>query len=77
MIRIFDSGEKYIDRYTVVIESSMYTMSEHARMPDGVNMYCCEVSAGCEGIGEEIAIEDAPKEVRWAILDRLKGHVKE
>lgn len=75
MIRIFDTGKRYADRYTIIIENSMYTMSADAQSPQGVNMYCCEVQSDYVSIGKEIEMRDAPQEVRWAIRDRLKGHI--
>lgn len=75
MIKIFDAGEEFMDRYTVIIDQSMYTMSIHATMPDGVNMYCCEVPNDYESTGMEINFKDTPPGVRWGILGRLKFHL--
>lgn len=70
MIRIFDTGEKYADRYAVIINNSLYTMSENPSSPQGVNMYCCEIPDKYESRGKEIKMSDLPREVREAILDR-------
>ena len=75
MIRIFDTGEAYADRYTVIIGKSMYTMSKDALSPGGVNMYCCEVPADYESNNVEIDIKDLSQDVKWAILDRVKAHI--
>jgi hypothetical protein len=76
MIRIFDTGEKYADRYTVTINNSLYTMSENPSSPRGVNMYCCEIPDEYESVGKEIKMKDLPREVRWAILDRVSGEIR-
>ena len=38
--KVFDAGEKWIDRYTVFFDTGdVYTMSENADMPNGFCMY--------------------------------------
>jgi hypothetical protein len=39
VIRIFDNKGETMDRYTVVIDESYYSMSENALSPDGFNQY--------------------------------------
>ncbi len=38
-IRFFDNGGTTFDRYTVVIDNDILTMSSNANCPDGVNQY--------------------------------------
>lgn len=77
MLRIFDTGKEYADRYTVIINQSLYTMSENPSSPQGINMYCCEIPKDYKSTGKKIKMKDLPKEVRWAILDRLPSEVRE
>jgi hypothetical protein len=43
LIRIFDNGGRTCDRYTVVIGTSVYGMSDNPTAPNGFNQYCGEV----------------------------------
>ena len=70
---VYDNDGKTIDRYTVIKDNSVYTMSDRPNFPTGVNMYCCEVSeADMNKIKQDkkIKIQDLPKEVQQAIKDR-------
>ena len=40
-LRIFDNNGKTADRYTVIIDDDVFTLSTDCNMPNGVNMYCC------------------------------------
>ena len=40
-LRIFDNNGKTADRYTVIIDDDVFTMSTDCNAPNGVNMYCC------------------------------------
>ena len=77
MIKIFENERNYADKYTVMIEGSIYAMSEHPSSPQGVNMYCGEISNGYKADGEEVEINDIPEEVKRAILERIPREVKE
>lgn len=75
-VRVFDSGpDGPFDRYTVMIGDDLYTMSENATSPQGVNQY----AGYYEGISErdrrnevEIPLDKAPEQVRRAIKERQK-----
>jgi len=43
-VRIFDNGGLTCDRYTVVIGTSVYGMSDNPTAPNGFNQYCGELS---------------------------------
>ena len=77
MIKVFENEGNYADKYTIMIEGSIYAMSEHPSSPQGVNMYCGEISNGYKADGKEIEINDIPKEVKQAILERISEEVKE
>ena len=78
-IEIYDNGGKTADRYTVVIDGSVYTMSENAMQPNGVNMYAGEVSEGSwlfNGAEEIISFDQLPDEVKRAIEMRKQGAIQ-
>ncbi len=69
-MRIYDNQGRTIDRYTVILDGEVYTMSSSPLSPEGVNMYW-----GAEGevevdLGQLLPLEDLPKEVREAIRQR-------
>jgi len=76
MIKVFENKGKYADKYTVMIEGSIYAMSEHPSSPQGVNMYCGEISNGYKANGKEVEIKDIPEEVKQAILERISREAK-
>ena len=69
-IKVYDIGDKVLDRYTVVIDGMVYGMSEYG---GGFNQFCGELSSygTVKNFGKLIAIEDLSKEVRQAIFDRI------
>lgn len=76
-VRIFDNGGQTADRYTVIIGDSVFTMSENAMWPQGVNMYAGEVSELPGAMdGTEISLEEVPEEVKRAIDQRQKQAAK-
>lgn len=73
-IRVFDNGGKTFDRYTVIIDQYVFTMSENACSPQGINMFAGELSElDSEAVtaGQPVMFEDLPKEVRKAIDNRI------
>ena len=77
LFKVFENEGNYADKYTVIIEGSIYAMSEHPSSPQGVNMYCGEISNGYKADGKEVEINDIPKEVKQAILERIPGEAGE
>ena len=84
IIRVFDNGGKTWDRYTIVIDGSVYGMSETPRSPMGFNQFngsiaeCtavleCLNGAVDENIGREKELLSLPLEVRLAIGDRMRS----
>ena len=56
-LRILDNGGETIDRYTVIIDNSVFGMSDDPLSPQGVNLYCGELEEFPEGLdhcGEDI-----------------------
>jgi hypothetical protein len=71
-VKVYDNGGTTMDRYTVVIDGSVYTMSENAHAPNGVNMYAGEESEGYgpqEG-DAEVPVDQLPEDLQRAITDR-------
>ncbi len=69
-MKIYDNQGKSFDRYTVVIEGEVYTMSESALSPGGINMYCGRAEAFGGDWGEPVRFRDLPREVQEAIRQR-------
>jgi len=82
-IRVFDNGGETFDRYTVIINTSVYGMSINANSPQGFNQYSGEldeliavedaINGKPHNMGKEIPILDLPLIVRLAIGERLKN----
>ena len=75
-IKIYDSGDTCIDRYTVIIGNDVYSMSYNADQPNGFNQYCfpvTELSYKYLDKCKRVLIVDLPKGVRNAIKQRIEG----
>jgi hypothetical protein len=73
--RIYDNGGKTADRYLVRLYGSVYTMSDDALMPNGVNMYFGEeheFDRPWSRFGKKVSVKDLPDAVRIAICRRAK-----
>lgn len=71
-VRIWDNGGETCDRYTVRLDSAVFTMSEDALSPQGVNMYCGdEMDESHFRADERRTMADVPAEVRKAIRRRM------
>lgn len=82
-VRVFDNGGTTADRYTVLIDDEIWTMSEDALSPAGVNQYGGDsISLGypsfeefvraMESTGKELTLDALPTQVRQAI-DAITG----
>lgn len=69
-MKIYDNGGSSFDRYTVVIEGEIYTMSANPLSPGGVNMYCGPAGSLDVTSGEPVRFRDLPAEVQEAIRQR-------
>ena len=67
MIQVFDSGEQFADRYTVIIGDDAYGMSHDADQPNGYNQ-CVEARYA---YGKPIVLGELPKGTLIAIIQRL------
>lgn len=71
-----DTTGKFFDKYTVVIDKEVYSMSENALSPQGVNQYCggvelCKDFANSRGF-KRIKMQSLSNEVKRAIRERIK-----
>lgn len=72
-IVVYDKEGNDLDRYTVIISDSVYSMSENAHSPQGVNLYCGERNEFPEDVshfGKIVDFESLPDGVKYAIKDR-------
>lgn len=76
MTKVYDNGGQSIDRYTVIIDNDVYTMSTNALSPNGFNQYYGSVGdiLRWENVGQEVSLMTLPKEVYTAIKDRALGN---
>jgi hypothetical protein len=71
-LKIFDNGGKTWDRYTIVINNSVYSMSINPNSPDGINQYLFDVvNLRTTELGKKIEINQVNKEVLIAIINRI------
>ena len=71
-IRVFESDRDVADFYTVVIDDSVFGMSENPLSPQGVNQYCGELEDFDILIfGEEL--DYIPEELEKAIAERIEA----
>jgi len=76
-VKVYDLGEDadVVDRYTVVIEDDVYSMSEHANHPGGFNLWLGKVEDfDVEAFGLPIDVADLPEGVKKAVEGRLQGY---
>lgn len=81
MIKALDNGGTTADRYTIIVDRDVFTMSSDALMPNGVNMYLMELDHRPDVRSREIAnlrdgsvwitYEMLPDQVKTAIDRRL------
>lgn len=75
-IFVYDNGGKTFDRYTVIIDWDVFTMSTNATSPQGVNQYLGSGIKTVENlnlINRDLPIDykNLPKEVKKAIQQRI------
>ena len=79
--RYFDNGGETCDRYTIIIDGSVYGMSHNPTSPQGFNQYCGE--EGEFDFEDNIAFrykmcwEALPVDVQKAIIERREDKVQE
>ena len=77
MLKVYDNGDKTVDRYTIIINNDVFAMSSDANMPNGVNM--CISSRGSYinlDKNKEIVLGDLSKGVLIAIIYRLLQYIE-
>ena len=74
-IKVFDNGGETFDRYTVIIDKDVYTMSANPNSPQGVNLYCgSQIDVDyLEQTNTEIPTHEAPLGIKKAILRRIRS----
>ena len=75
-VKVFDNGGESFDRYTVIIDESVFGMSHNPRSPQGFNQYCGEKDEFPEDLshlGEDITENylSLPHELFVAIWERV------
>jgi hypothetical protein len=80
-VKVYDNGGVSNDRYTVVIDNSVYALNAIPFHPSfGFSQYCGEVSGGYvwnEKWGHELHdISELPEEVVQAIVSRFEEELK-
>lgn len=74
-IFVYDNGGETVDRYTIIIDTEVFGMSENALSPNGFNQYCGRVGDDIP-IGRfddepVIGLRTLPRDVLLAIIHRL------
>lgn len=71
MIEVYDNGGETVDRYTVIIDGDVYTMSDNPLSPQGVNQYAGKLhELPLARQGERTVVESLPEAVQKAIEQR-------
>lgn len=74
-VEIYDNGGETADRYTVVIDTAVYTMSDNATSPRGINKYIGdlrEINLNYPELGRKL--DHIPESILPAIKDHLGHH---
>ena len=67
---VYDNKGETFDRFTVVIGSSVFTMSDNPTSPHGVNMYVGELSElDVSSFGSKLSF--IPEKIKNAVLGRI------
>ena len=75
-IKVYDTGPKFIDRYTVFIGGHVFGMSSNACSPNGFNQYIgagndTEFKGTKHFLGKQVQLKGLPREVLDAITQRV------
>ena len=72
MIKVYDNKGQTLDRYTVIINGDVFTMSSDPLWPQGVNQWLGTADEiDTQRLGKEVTLNQLPKEVLIAIINRL------
>ena len=76
-VTIYDNGGETIDRYTIIVDSHVYSMSKNALSPQGVNMYWGELGEFSNEVhlGKDVSNDylSMPHELFVAIHQRVNN----
>jgi hypothetical protein len=74
IVQVFDNGGETFDRYTVIMDDAVLSMSPNATSPQGVNSHICRLSElaskALSGMAQ-VPFSELPEPVKRAVLDRL------
>ena len=76
VLKVFETdNQAIIDRFTVIIGDDVFTMSENASAPNGINQYAGKLDDQDEDPGKEVQVFGSlPQGVISAIRDRLSQY---
>ena len=75
LVQVFDNGGETYDRYTVILDDAVLSMSYNAMSPQGVNSHVCllsELASKALSGMVQVPFEKLPDEVKRAVMDRLQ-----
>ena len=73
---VYDNGGETVDRYSIIIEGSVYGMSSDPFSPLGFNQYCGEtheLAPPGKHLGKKISVKLLPDNIKAAICERAKN----
>lgn len=75
MVKVYDNRGASFDRYTIVTEDALYTMSGNPLSPSGFNQFSHEiVEPYVPHLREvEVPLREVPVDVLIAIINRLES----
>jgi hypothetical protein len=74
MVKVYDNGGATYDRYTVIIKTDTYTMSDNALSPQGFNQYCG--SNLPLPPNRPVKLSSLPEQVQRAIALRIDSYLE-
>lgn len=74
-IKVYNSNERvnYLDKYTIIVEGHVYTMSNNPNSPNGVCIYhgtTCDMGI-IERNNRRVGINDLPTPVQYKVKELL------
>ena len=77
MLKVFDNQGRSFDRYTLIIDTDAFGMSENADSPQGFNNYVGGADQlDFDTLGEEPLFTELPEAVQRAIVERLTDYIE-
>jgi len=77
MLKVFDNLGQRFDRYTLIIDTDAYSMSENADSAQGFNNYIgASDLLDFDTLGEEPLFTELPEAVQRAIVEHLTDYIE-